>query len=55
MIEDRMLCYCHFSYAETPKNYSICLSGQNFLDTMYIMKTNQVLKSFSTTTEKTIC
>ena len=40
---------------QRPGNYSICLSGQIFLATIFVMKTNQVLRPFSTTTEKTIC
>ena len=33
-------------------NYSMCLSGQKFSATIFFMKTNKVLRSFSITTEK---
>ena len=42
-------------YTQRPGNYSICLSEQKILAIIFIMKTNQVLRPFSTTTEKTIC
>ena len=42
-------------YMQKPRNYSICLTGQKILATVFVMKTNQVLRPFSTTTEKTIC
>ena len=34
---------------------SICLLGQKFLATIFVMKTSQVLMPFSTTTELNIC
>ena len=38
-------------HTQRPGNYSIFLLGQTFLATIFVMKTNQVLRPFSTTTE----
>ena len=39
-------------HTQRPENYSICLSRQNVLATMFLMKTNHVLRPFSTSTEQ---
>ena len=41
-------------HTQRPWNYSIYLSGQQILATIFVMKTKQVLRPFSTATEKTI-
>ena len=43
-----------FDIAAESWNYSICLSGQKFSATIFIMKTNQILSPFSTATKSTI-
>ena len=39
-------------YTQRPGNYSICLLGQKYLAAIFGMKTNQVLRPFSTRAEK---
>ena len=39
-------------HTQRPENYSICLSGQKFLATMYLMKINHLLRPFSISTEQ---
>ena len=34
-------------HSQRPENYSICLSGQKFLATMYLMKINHLFRPFS--------
>ena len=41
-------------HTQRPGNYSICLSGQNFLATIFVMKTIQVLRLFSIKSENKI-
>ena len=41
-----------FSHTQRPGNYSICLLGQKNLIIIFVMKTNQVLRPFSTTAEQ---
>ena len=47
-----MNCYCCFWHTQRPGNYSICLLGQKILAIIFVMKTNQVLRPFSTTAEQ---
>ena len=41
-------------HTQRPGNYSICLSVQIFLATIFVMKTNQVLRLFSIKSENKI-
>lgn len=39
-------------HTQRPVNYSISLSGKNILATIFVTKTNQLLRLFSTSTEQ---
>ena len=39
-------------HTKRPGNYSICLPEQTFLAPIFVVKTNQVLRPFTTTTEQ---